>query len=380
MIPDGLQTDVITSFLTPYFGFNFSPRPFTTTEHQIVAEILDFVQLKFSGSKYVLGLALDFTLLAQKLSKYDAEARDFRPHLRIPDLFARYTLLTSRGTRQANTLTLEFQGQREGIRRIEESVVDLFISLFRPGYPSAYVYNTGQWHKFQDTLLIRCFQLSEHARDTLCRKLIQFGIETLKPSVPLGRAERRVRLYEEILRDYPRSGESENGGAVFQGIAAGFLKADRPHLYLIVDKTRTGSARQARIGDLDGYFGLDLEVSAEAKDFALTEQNCDREIGEFLAKLKFNRISGLVFCISATPTVVETIRAANAVTITLGLLLTIVESWDWRKQDAAVNGLLHYLAHVEQNPVAVDRLITFIQTKDPSHESVIFYKETAVSS
>lgn len=41
------------------------------------------------------------------------------------------------------------------------------------------------------------------------------------------------------------------------------MKADRPHLYLIVDKTRTGSAKQARIGDIDGYVGLDLEVTVE---------------------------------------------------------------------------------------------------------------------
>ncbi len=374
------QQEVVDDFLEPYFGAEFSPVTIKPEEEALTTSVVKFVQDKFSDAKYVLGLALDFTLLAQKISQSDPEAKPFRPAFTKDILFARYTLVTSRGARQANTLSLQFNRRKEGIRKIEEAVVDLFVGLLRPGYPSAYVYNTGQWQKFQDTLLVPCFSLSESGRFSLCHKLIEFGKSNLKQSTPIGRAKPRARLFEDIIRSYPRGHETENAGAVFQGMVAGFIKADRPHLFLIVDKTRTGSARQARIGDLDGYHGLDLEMSVEVKDHPLTADNVTREIGEFLAKVKQNRVMGLVFCQAADASAARTIRDAGAASITLEQFLGVVETWDWRKQDAAVNGLLHYLAHVEQNPEAVERLLAFIQTKDASHDSLIFYKAAVSSS
>jgi hypothetical protein len=213
--------------------------------------------------RYPLGLALDFTLLAQQLALHDPSGKAFRNNLTKGKLFERYQLVTERAGRGANTLTLKYQdgriAQQVGIRKLEESVVDLFIRLNRPGYPSAYVYNTGQWQKFQDSLLVPCFRLSESARFKLCRALIEYGLENLTANPFLGREAPRVRMFEEIIKLYPRSQRGENAGAVFQGIAVGYMKADRPHLLLVVDKTRTGSARQNRIGDIDGYFGLDLE-------------------------------------------------------------------------------------------------------------------------
>jgi hypothetical protein len=52
-----------------------------------------------------------------------------------------------------------------------------------------------------------------------------------------------------------------------------------------------------------------------------------------------------------------------------------VKSWDWQKQDAAVHGLLHFLAHVEQKPEAVTRLLKFIKSRDLSHSSLVYLKE-----
>jgi hypothetical protein len=51
-----------------------------------------------------------------------------------------------------------------------------------------------------------------------------------------------------------------------------------------------------------------------------------------------------------------------------------VRIWDWQKQDAAVHEMLHYLAHVEQNPSAVARLLAFIGERDPEHNSLTYYQ------
>lgn len=183
----------------------------------------------------------------------------------LDGIFSRYQVSAGVGERKANTPTLSYKGKREGIRRIEESIVELFHSLNRSGYPSAYVYNTGQWQKYQD-LLLACFQLSESARLLLCERLIAFGLVNLPKNSFYARETVRIRLFEEVVKDYERGVQGENGGLVFQAIAYGYIAADRPHLSIIADKVRTGSARQKRFGDIDCYCGLDLGTSIEVKD------------------------------------------------------------------------------------------------------------------
>jgi hypothetical protein len=377
-MPTEAESQIIRTFLEASFGIGFKPGKLAVEEVEIIKDLVEFVDQKFKRMRYPLGLALDFTLLAQQLSLHDAAAKSFRSDLMKKDLFQRYTLVTARAGREANTLTLTFKPsdvQHEvGIRKLEENVGELFVRLNRPGYPSAYVYNTGQWHKFQDTLLVPCFRLSESARYRLYEKLIDYGLSHLTPNPFLGRESPRVRLFEEIVRHYPRSHKGENAGALFQGLVAGYMKADRPHLSFVVDKTRTGSARQSRIGDIDGYFGLDLEVSVKAKDNPLTSENVEKEVGEFLAKSAENRIMALVFAQSLEPAAKQVIEGHGAVSITVEDLLATAATWDWRKQDSAVHGLLHFLAHVEQNPDAVNRLLTFIAEKDSTHDSLTFYK------
>jgi len=351
------------------------PVEISEAEQATVESIKAFVATRFSDARYVLGLALDFALVAQRLSLHDSTAKSHRPDLSKDELFARYQQRTSHAGRTSNTLTLKYERQSVGIRKIEESVVNLFMELMRPGYPSAYVYNTGQWHKFKDSLLVPSFSLSESGRFRLVNELIQYGLDNLTKSTFLGRDTPRVRLFPLIVESYVRPHAGENSGAVFQGIAYGYMKADRPHLSLVVDKTRTGSARQSRIGDIDGYYGLDLEVSVEVKDHPLTGKNISNELGEFLAKVAANKVQGLAFVLSADVDAVAEAARQSTACITRSELLHILERWDWRKQDAAMHGVLHYLAHVEQNPDAVNRLLGFVAKHDPNHDSLAYYGE-----
>lgn len=368
------EASIIQRFLEPHFGIGFQPISLSEADERCLKEVLGFIADRFGTMRYIMGLGLDFSLLAQQLSNHDPDLKSTRPSLARDDIFRRYELVTQRGQKQANTLTLKFKTQSIGIRKIEESVVDLFGELSRPGYPSAYVYNTGQWQKYQDTLLVPCFQLSESGRFALCNALIDYGLENLKENRFFSRDEPRVRLIEEIIKYYPRTSPNENAGAVFQAIAYGYIKADRPHLSLIVDKSRTGSARQRRFGDIDGYFGIDLEVSVEVKDHEVTKDNVAKELGEFLAKAKKSRVQGLALVLSADEHAEKFTQGFGVACLPLSLLTMEVARWDWRKQDAAVQGILHYLAHVEQNPDAVRRLLAFIQEKDPTHDSLAYYR------
>lgn len=142
----------VNEFLERHFGIGYSPGVVVPDEDKLIQGVTEFVAGKFGRSRYPLGLAIDMALLAQQLSLHDPAAKLFRKQFTKSLVFERYTLVTARGDTDANTLTLTFHdGMSEhavGIRKLEEDVVDLFVALKRPGYPSAYVYNTGQWQKY----------------------------------------------------------------------------------------------------------------------------------------------------------------------------------------------------------------------------------------
>jgi len=56
--------------------------------------------------------------------------------------------------------------------------------------------------------------------------------------------------------------------------------------------------------------------------------------------------------------------------MTISNLLEEVRRWDWPKQDSALRYLVHYLAHIEQNEGAVERLLSFIKEHYPNHDLV----------
>lgn len=367
------EIEAIQELLSPHFGTAFEPDELANSEHIIIQQVLEYVGSRFTRMKYILGLALDFAIVAQRLSNVDDSAKQLREQLTIEQLFKRYQLVTERGEQQANTLTLKFaQSTEVGIRRIEESLVQFFHSLNRSKYPSAYVYNTGQWQKFQD-LLILCFRLSEYGRFQLCQQLIDFGLERLPKNIFVTRDSLRVRLFPEIINNYPRSDPDENGGLVFQAIACGYFKADRPHLSFVVDKVRTGSSRQRRFGDIDCYYGLDLEISIEVKDCHISLKNLKQQLGSFQKQVTGNQIIGVAFVFSIDDEASSILSDSDIIPFAQDEVIRSVRIWDWQKQDAAVHEMLHYLAHVEQNPSAVGRLLAFIGDLDPEHNSLTYY-------
>jgi hypothetical protein len=377
---DASEKKIIADFLGEDFpGLDLdSTTKLGADEQRIIERAEDYVATRFKGMKYILGLAIDFTLLAQRLSMVDEEGKTLRKDLTEEELFARYQLVTERGSRQANTLTLKVGGMQQGIRKIEESVAEFFHRLKRTDYPSAYVYNTGQWQKYKD-LLVDCFRLSEAGRLALCKQLIHFGLTNMAVADFYGRAVPRPTLLPEIIRSYPRAARGENGGLTLQALAYGFCKADRPHLSIVTDKVRRGSKRQKQIGDIDCYSGIDLELSVEVKDFEITPENLEAELGDFIQSVTSNRITGLVFAASAADDARRELSEHALHLITLGDLSGLTAVWDWPKQNAAVLGMLHFLSHVEQNPDAVERLLAFISEKDPRHDSLTYYRRGASS-
>ena len=92
-------TEDIDRFLEDYFQLDDlkTGNP-TSDDLAIISKIVSQVDDRFNKAKrplkYALGLTLDFTMLAQNLSKHDPDAKSGRPHLTEKELFRRYQLVT----------------------------------------------------------------------------------------------------------------------------------------------------------------------------------------------------------------------------------------------------------------------------------------------
>ena len=363
-----MADEQIADFLRDHFP-NFSKQKTSKKEQDLISKIVGDVRSRFSGrTKFVINLALDFTIVAQRLSLTDEEARTIQEQLTVEKLFDRYEQTAKK------TLTLKYGDRKEGIRSVENKVVNFFRdTMNRTSFPHAPGHNTGSWGDYQD-LLVDCFKLSETGKYDLCVRLLKFGLEEYAENDFFGRETPRIRLFELIVSTFSRSAKGENGGTAFQGMAYGFFKADRPHVSIIAAKVRTGSSRQKRIGDIDCYLGLDLELSVEVKDLEIKRANLSKELGAFQNQIDGSGILGIALVDKISPKVCDGLLKKGVVAITTADILATVRTWDWPKQNAAVNGMLHFLSHIEQNPKATTRLLAFIREKDPSHDSLTYSK------
>jgi hypothetical protein len=117
------EEGLVTGFLSPYFPENIASQTIDDeAENAVIDSVLAYIDERFTKMKYILGLAMDFTLLAQRLANVDAEAKAFRPDLTSEQLLSRYNRITERGDTLANTLTLRYGDSEFGIRQIEEAV------------------------------------------------------------------------------------------------------------------------------------------------------------------------------------------------------------------------------------------------------------------
>lgn len=393
------EAEVIGSFLQMSFPEGFTPAAMTPDETALVAAVKSRVTGLFSSMKYLLGLTIDFCMTAEFIAAHDDAAKAFRPTLTKDELFQLYPQKqNARANRTQKTLSLTYAprsaptttGRRRaagpprrkniGIRRFEDRVVQLSRDLNRTSYPSAAPYNTQSWVDFQD-VLVQCFQLSETGRWTLCNELLDELLQRLPEDRLFGRPTTRPKAFLEILRrpyDRAPGTDTENAGLTLQAIAYGYVKADRGHLCISADKVRGGSSRQRRFGDVDGYFGIDIEVSVEVKDISLTVDNWKKELGTFAKKVNYNRIDGLAIVADMTAEArAELVAVSDKVQVlTVPQMIEDVKLWDWRKQDNALNAMLHFLSHVEQNVFAVQRLLEFVAEQDPRHDMLV-YREQA---
>jgi len=369
------ENEAIERFLSDYFpsGYveenSYPPDGGSTSvssrESGVVEQLLESEKSEFTNSKGTLGLTLDFLMVAEELSQTDGWVAGFNPNIESDDVLDRYEQASVK-----STLTIKHDGEKFAIRPVQNAVIDLFREdLNRTNFPSSPGHHTGEWERYTH-LLEMAFQLSRDGRYLAAQRLFDYGLEELERKDITKREPPFPKPFEAILRKYERSAPDEEGGLTYQAWSYGYVKATWPHLSLEASKVRTGSSRQNRYGDIDGYQGPDLMVSVEVKDLPIDGSNVESELGSMMELAENATTIVVAICRSASDEAIDTLEASGVKVLTDDRLEERLELWDYHKQNRALQGMAHYLSNVEEDPGAVQRLLEFINDVDPNNTAL----------
>jgi hypothetical protein len=297
---------------------------------------------------------------------------DLLVHLRIPgsemqnlsDVLAKFPrqLTTSTGAR-ANTLILSTGGTTVSLRPFYNAAERFFRAEHkRFDYPSCAPHATQVWADYMNWLdSLATFRPDEIAQ--LRQKICDFVLQTLKSQeFDPASVTAEPPLFQLVLENFDvtrRKGEPT--GAAFQGIVFGFLRADNPHLQVEIDKVRTGSKRLQRVGDVDGWEGARLAISAEVKQRILRVTDIP-DLEAFANETGRRGALGAVFALGFDAGAREAVEGLGLKALDVYDMARIVELWDPLKQRTAVASLVYYVRNVEKNSALAERLAGFLNT------------------
>ena len=371
------EQEAINRFLSNYFPpeymaekashsqFETEPSAISEEELTVIDQLIAAEQSEFASSKGTLGLAIDFLMIAEELSQADEWVSEFDPAVSAAGVLDRYDQASVK-----STLTITHDGEKYAIRPVQNAVIDLFREdLKRTNFPSSPGHHTGEWERYTN-LLAMAFQLSRDGRYVAVQRLFDYGLEQLEGKDITHREPPFPSPFAAVLHDYDRSHPDEEGGLTYQAWAYGYVTAMWPHLSLEASKVRTGSSRQNRYGDIDGYQGPDLILSVEVKDRAIDSSNVDSELGSMMELAENATTIVVAICRSASDDAIAELRASDVNVLTDAELEKRLQLWDYHKQNRALQGMAHYLTNIEEDPGALQRLLRFIEDVDPDNTAL----------
>ena len=375
------EDDVVQSFLTEHFppGYEgdestladfLDPNPeLSVDEEEEIERLLEEAGRHFESSKGTLGLAIDFVILAEELSHNDEWLDGYDPSITREDILDRYESTAK------SSLTLKREDTKEGIRSFHNELIDLFReNLGRTNFPSSPGHHTGEWERY-DHMLERAFRLSRRGRLVAVQRLFDLGLERLESKEYEQRQPPFPDPFHRVLNEYERSAPEEQGGSAYQALCYGYVKAEWPHLSFRASKVRTGSSRQNRYGDIDGFYGPDLMISVEVKDRDIDESNVDSELGTMMQVARNTTAIAIAICRQITDDARETLEEAGVEVLSDDDLSSRIRIWDYHKQNQALHGMIHFFANIEENPAGVQRLLRFVESVDPENTALAHLHE-----
>lgn len=231
--------------------------------------------------------------------------------------------------------------------------------LRRYDYPNMPGHATQAWRQHQD-ILDGLFAMTLDERRAVGDEAWQ-AITDLHPYGRRTPGDASPRPFTLVLRDFPNTQRGEPAGAVLQGLAFAYYRADSPNVTIETGKVGAGSRRVGRVGDVDGWNGPDLVLTIEVKDEDIADPD-DETLDSFLANLaEWPDATAIVLARGATSEVAEGLAEQNVSLLTRERMLDAVLRWDLNKQRLAAREFHYYLARVQRHSGLTQRFEAFLE-------------------
>ncbi len=325
-----------------------------------VAAIIDEVDNEFEnqGRRFILGLAMAFISMSEAVADETGEET-------FDDILATFKTekVNSRG-QKVNTLNLVLSPTRTvRLRPYYNRAEHVFVSILRRyDYPNMAPHATQAWRQHEN-LLRSIFRVSPSERKALAQAILA-RVLAMPEHKRRSTADASPRPFEVLLESFPGTQRGEPAGALLQGLAFAYYRADSPNVTIETGKVGAGSRRTGRVGDIDGWNGRELVLSIEVKDEDLTDAN-DSSLDGFIANLaEWPDATAIVVAKSADDVVAESLGMQAVGVLTRSLMKESVLRWDLNKQRLAAREVLYYLIRVQRHSGLIERFERFLLDRE----------------
>ncbi|WP_304270957.1 hypothetical protein [Brevundimonas naejangsanensis] len=314
---------------------------------------------RYSRAKYSAGLLMAFIDILEAAGIPDGQYQS------LDELEKDYPRKKEdRHGRPLRQLVLMKNGSEYAIRAAYDKILRYFVfEKHRVGYPSSAPDATGNWPGFS-AWLDQLLRISALERSLLREHVVDHVLKTI-PEKVLRPEEKRSEpaLFEATLRSFPltppKGSPSERTGAPLQGIVFGFLRADNPHLQVRVDRVRAGGERIGKVGDVDGWDGVRLAISAEVKQYLFKENDLPT-VAKFLANVAERGSVGIIAALDFDLNARQALEDVGIIPLSVPEMLKIVKMWDLAKQRIAVAAFSYFIDAVEGSAPLYERYKSFL--------------------
>ena len=264
---------------------------------------------------------------------------------------------TVRGARANTLIVTDGVGGTLSLRPLYNDAERLFRSEHkRFDYPNCAPHATQAWADYRDWLG-GLLTLDVAAAGALEQRVIDHVLAALQShAVDTSALEPLARPFADLLAGFALTAQdSEPRGSAFQGVVYAFIRADAPHLHLEVAKVGAGGKRLQRIGDVDGWEGERLILSAEVKHYTVDGTAAD-DLVPFGGEVEARKAMGLVVADAFTEAGHAKVEAMGLKAVSVADLRRIVDLWDPLKQRVAAQSFTYFVHHVEKNAALMRRL------------------------
>lgn len=304
--------------------------------------------------RFVPGLAMAFIAMAETaltLAGMDS----------VEDVLAEFKREESKPRgRPINTLNLIVGSDLVRLRPAYNAAEHVFVHrLRRYDYPNMAPHATQAWPQHRD-ILTTVFAMTPNERKAAAEAVLEIIFE-LPEYKRRSIVDASPRPFATILTEFPGTQAGEPGGAILQGLAFAYYRADAPNVTLETGKVGASSRRTGRVADVDGWNGADLVLSIEVKDEQLSDPE-DPTLDAFQANLaEWPDATAIVVARGVGDEVVAQLAEVNVSVLTRDSMHDAVVRWDINKQRLATREFHYFLVRVQRHSGLTDRFEAFLE-------------------